>query len=90
MRDPTEEYYLSRVDLSGDEYPMKLFEPLYSAEGGPPLGWYCFICTSVFRTRVGMEKHLWRLHGMKEQQEMDYAATEDSEEVRSVREGSGK
>ena len=49
---------------------MKLFEPLYSADGGPPLGWYCFVCSSVFRTAAGVEKHLWRMHGLKVQQEM--------------------
>lgn len=69
MRDPTEEYYLSRVDLDG-ETEMKLFEPLYSKDGGAPLGWYCYVCQSVFRTRVGVEKHLDRMHGLKEQMEM--------------------
>jgi hypothetical protein len=49
---------------------MKLFEPLYSRDGGPPLGWYCFACESVFRTEVGVEKHLWLKHQLKLQTEL--------------------
>jgi hypothetical protein len=46
---------------------MKLFEPLYSADGGPPLGWYCFVCSSVFRTARGIEMHLLKKHQLREQ-----------------------
>lgn len=51
-----------------------LIIPLYKSDGGPPLAYACSKCPeterSVTRTKIGIKRHLWRVHQIKEQKEL--------------------